>query len=644
MQVKQGKSSDRHDRKWGWLRSPLLLAVLGLIIVAGGTVGVFVVHADSTPSAQVTINTNSSLGTVPSTAFGINTAVWDSNLAAGAPYLQNMGVKVLRYPGGSSADVYNWENNTDTQNGNNAGGTSFSTFMQTVQTTGAQPLITVNYGSGTPALAAAWVQNANVTNHYGIKYWEIGNEIYGNGTYGADWEYDTHQKGATAYANNALQYINAMKAVDPTIKIGVVLTAPGDWPDGQIATSYGDTMDWNQTVLSILGSKIDFADVHWYTDSNGDPSNVSDAGLLSDPANIASKMQTLHSLINEYAGSNASNVQILVTESNSVASNPGKQTVSLVNALFLDEDYMGWLENGVANVDWWALYNGIVTTGDNSSSLYGSTNYGDYGVLSSGASANGQSEPAMNTPFPAYYGYEMLAKFTAPGDTMLSASSSQRLVSAYAVKHSDGSVAVLLVNADPSNSYNVSFSYNGFTPSSTVTSYFYGKGSTSITSQSLNGFSTGTLPPYSLTVYNVPAGASGSGSSSTIGVLRGVGSNRCLDVPRLATTDGTLLQIWDCNGGSNQQWTYLSNGELQVYGNKCLDVPNFAKTAGTRVQIWDCNGGSNQQWNLNADGTIVGRGSNLCLDVTGGATADGTVVQIWYCDGGGSTNQMWVRK
>src|ERR1019366_4043624 len=105
----------------------------------------------------------------------------------------------------------------------------------------------------------------------------------------------------------------------------------------------------------------------------------------------------------------------------------------------------------------------------------------------------------------------------------------------------------------------------------------------------------------------------GGGGGGGAGVLRGAGSNRCLDVPGSATANGTLLQIWDCSGGSNQQWTALSNGELQVYGNKCLDVPGFATTPGTRVEIWDCNDGSNQQWTLNSNGTVVGVGSGLCL-------------------------------
>jgi hypothetical protein len=138
------------------------------------------------------------------------------------------------------------------------------------------------------------------------------------------------------------------------------------------------------------------------------------------------------------------------------------------------------------------------------------------------------------------------------------------------------------------------------------------------------------------------AGGGGSGGGGTGTVLRGAGSNRCLDVPGLSTTNGTLLEIWDCNGGTNQQWASLSNGELQVYGNKCLDVPGNSTAAGTRVDISDCTGGANQQWNLNSDGTVVGRGSGLCLDVTGAGTANGTPVEIWTCDGG--SNQHWSRQ
>src|SRR6185312_659395 len=122
------------------------------------------------------------------------------------------------------------------------------------------------------------------------------------------------------------------------------------------------------------------------------------------------------------------------------------------------------------------------------------------------------------------------------------------------------------------------------------------------------------------------------GSTGATGELRGAGSNRCLDVNGASQADGAVVQIWDCNGGANQQWTLTSSNQLTVYGNKCLDVPGT--TNGTRARIMTCTGGTNQQWRLNADGTITGVGSGLCLDVNGAGTANGTAVQIWTCTGG----------
>ena len=141
----------------------------------------------------VSVNATDGLGQIPSNAIGLNTAVYDGRMndAPIPGLLKAAGIDALRYPGGSYSDIYNWQTNT-AQGGYDAPDTSFADFMTTAQASGANPIITVNYGTGTPALASAWVQNANVTNNYGINYWEVGNEVYGNGTYGANWEADAH--------------------------------------------------------------------------------------------------------------------------------------------------------------------------------------------------------------------------------------------------------------------------------------------------------------------------------------------------------------------------------------------------------------------------------------------------------------------
>ncbi|MEU3700458.1 non-reducing end alpha-L-arabinofuranosidase family hydrolase [Streptomyces griseoviridis] len=127
--------------------------------------------------------------------------------------------------------------------------------------------------------------------------------------------------------------------------------------------------------------------------------------------------------------------------------------------------------------------------------------------------------------------------------------------------------------------------------------------------------------------------------AASTGALRGAGSGRCLDVPGASQTDGTYLQLYDCWGGTNQQWTLTDSNQLTVYGGKCLDVPGHATAPGTRVQIWGCSGGANQQWRVTSGGTVVGVESGLCLEATGGGTANGTTVGIGTCDGG--SDQKW---
>ena len=126
---------------------------------------------------------------------------------------------------------------------------------------------------------------------------------------------------------------------------------------------------------------------------------------------------------------------------------------------------------------------------------------------------------------------------------------------------------------------------------------------------------------------------------SDAGTIKGVGSGRCLDVPGTGAGDGTQLQLWDCHGGTNQQWTYTDAGELRVNGSKCLDAAGTGN--GSKVQIYSCWGGDNQKWRLNSDGSIVGVQSGLCLDAVSGGTANGTLIQLYSCSNG--SNQRWTR-
>ena len=95
-----------------------------------------------------------------------------------------------------------------------------------------------------------------------------------------------------------------------------------------------------------------------------------------------------------------------------------------------------------------------------------------------------------------------------------------------------------------------------------------------------------------------------------------------------------------CPGQANQEYTLQPNGEITVYGGSdCLDAYNQGKTAGTVVDIYACNGGANQQWQAE-NGELVNPTSGQCLDDPDGSTTNGTQLQIYACWGG--SNQKWT--
>ncbi len=458
----------------------MLLALI--VLIAGQSTA----DAQGTETALVTVNAGVSLGVLPATEYGVNTATYDAHMFDPQipGLLTDAGTRTLRYPGGSWSDDYHWQTNSGTAGSgvNPNPNDDFDHFMTAVaQPIGAQPIITVNYGSnaagtagGDPNEAAAWVRYANVTHSYGVRYWEIGNEIYGNGYYsGMDWETDLHDLDQTAadrvgnanlspttYGQNVNTYVNAMKAQDPTIQVGAVMN---------LADGTAETVDWNTKALAQCGPNIDFVIMHWYPEYGNDD----DATLLADPESIATYVANMRAQIDQYCGANAPNVRIFVTETNSDATwTPGKQIVSLVNADFAADETQTWLENGVSGVGWWDMHNGTSTTGDDSSSLYGNTTWGDEGILSCGVSP----EPAAETPFPPYFGFMMLGTLGSPGDTMVSSASSESLLKVHSVLRADGSLAVMLLNDDPDNNVDTTLSWNDYLAAGPATVYSYVEG------------------------------------------------------------------------------------------------------------------------------------------------------------------------
>lgn len=166
----------------------------------------------------------------------------------------------------------------------------------------------------------------------------------------------------------------------------------------------------------------------------------------------------------------------------------------------------------------------------------------------------------------------------------------------------------------------------------------------SIAAPSISGATiSASLPAQSVSTYILnSSGNPGSGGASAQELV-GVQSGKCLDVPGVSTTNGTQLELYTCNAGSNQEYTLNPNGEITVYTGssmKCLDAYQQGKTAGTIVDIYTCNGGRNQLWQAHPDGSITNNESGLCLDAYGQGTANGTKIDIYTCNGG--TNQQWT--
>jgi hypothetical protein len=148
---------------------------------------------------------------------------------------------------------------------------------------------------------------------------------------------------------------------------------------------------------------------------------------------------------------------------------------------------------------------------------------------------------------------------------------------------------------------------------------------------------TGTQTTSAKHLGNVRIGLDRGTASATGPIKAGDNSAKCVDDNGQSTANGTKIQLWDCTGGANQQWTVASDGTLQVYG-KCMDITGANYGNGTGIELWDCTGGANQQWKA-TNGTLVNPASGKCLDDPGSNTANGTQLDLWTCNGG--ANQQW---
>lgn len=476
--------------------------------------------APTPPIVHVGVDAADIIRSVDARWFGINTATWDGYLDSPQtlPLLQQAGRTALRWPGGSTSDQYHWASDSS---GNR-------TFMNLVTNLAAQSnsVITVNYGTGTSNEAAAWVGSINITNHCGVRYWEIGNEIYGG------WETDSNSlpHDPYTYAMRAAAYIQAMKNVDPTIKIGAVAVPGEDNFTNYIAdtvtnpvtglTHYG----WTPVMLTEfknLGVYPDFLIYHDYFEYTSRGSNSSDSDPLllqvsGNPTTVysdwASAAASLRQQISDYIGTPGTNIELCVTENNSDSGAQGKQSTSVVNALYLADSLGQLMRTEFNSLFWWDLRNGPDTNGDFDPTLYGWRTNGDLGIID-----------GTNDMYPTFYAEKLLQSFVRAGDSVLGASSDYIDLSAYATRKADGALALLVINKTPTNILAASISLTNFVPWPLATVRSYGIAQDNATqtngvaaaqdiytnSMSVAPVFTTSFPPYTLTLLTfAPAAAS----------------------------------------------------------------------------------------------------------------------------------------
>jgi ricin-type beta-trefoil lectin protein len=131
------------------------------------------------------------------------------------------------------------------------------------------------------------------------------------------------------------------------------------------------------------------------------------------------------------------------------------------------------------------------------------------------------------------------------------------------------------------------------------------------------------------------AGANQFASAATVtgNTILGPGG-KCVDVSGDDNGgNGAAVALWDCQSNSaDQHWTW--NGTALTTLGRCLDITGGGTANGVLLELWDCNGGTNQQWAAQANGSLKNPASGRCMDSPGAATANGTRLEIWDCNGG----------
>lgn len=428
----------------------------------------FTVPATSTPSVgpasvavTVTVDRSSVITKVPRSIAGNNSNLWMTQIVTEAPLMDHITTlhpHIIRFPGGSISDVFFWNatpgappadaptqlvqaNGTAVAAGfwygkNNDSWTfSVENYYRMLQQTGNQGMITINYGyarygtSANPVAAAAhlaadWVRYDNGR----TKYWEIGNENFGDWEAGYRIKLADNKDGQPEYVTGQLYgqhfkvFADSMRKaaleIGKTIYIGCVTSeqAPLAWWTNTAKT-------WNSGITNGAGSSPDYYVVHNYYTAYQTNANASE--ILNTPIPVTADMMNYVKQTLTNAG--LAQKPIVLNEWN-IFSQGSKQAVSQVNGLHAVMVLGESLKNKYGMTSRWDFANGW-------------DNGNDHGMFSSGDEPDGVTKW---TPRPAFYHMYFFQKYL--GDRMVTSSSNSTDVVSYASSFSSGETAVALVN------------------------------------------------------------------------------------------------------------------------------------------------------------------------------------------------------
>jgi hypothetical protein len=415
------------------------------------------------PTDTIRVDADVVLTKVSKYLFGANSNLWMGQIVTQPTlmqYIKDLSPNVIRGPAGSLSDQYFF--NTDTQPAdvpdtllNGTGGSSaanywfgqntqswtldIDNYYSLLQQTSSVGLQTVNFAysryglSADPVAAAAhlaaeWVRYDNGR----TKFWEIGNEDYGNWEAGfvVDTSLSHYVQPPTItgmlYGENFLVFADSMRAAAQslglTIQIGAILLPT-------VVSGGNEIANWNQGVLAGAGNSPDFYIVHDYYPDEAYEQNSPGSQILDDAISMPNTDMTYLSG-NIPAGGNSMK-PIAMTEFN-ITSQGSQQQVSFVNGMAGVLTVGELMKNHFGQGSRWDLANSWA--GGNDQGMFNNSEAGE----------NDPNEPNWN-PRACFYPLYFFQRFM--GDRLVSSTSTDTSILAYSSTFAtSNNIASVIVN------------------------------------------------------------------------------------------------------------------------------------------------------------------------------------------------------